>query len=132
MKLALSRKGFDSGAGDVPLRNTDRDGVLRADFLADLAPSAQIEEDRRYGPVGGRDARLSPIPRIDAKYRLWALIKAHAALLRGGAFLLVPRYLYHGITTRSPARGLRSCPSRLWRLGGIPPGRRRNHNTVAG
>ena len=89
-----------------------REGVLRTYFLADVASGTQAQVERRYGPVLGGFTRLSPIPGIDMKYALWAFIKAHAAILRGGASFGIPSYLYHGITTRLPARELRSCPTR--------------------
>jgi hypothetical protein len=93
------------------LRGAHREGVLRTDFRADVASGAQADVERRYVPVLGGLARLSPIPGIDMEYALGAFIKAHAAILRGGASLGIPSYLYHGITTRLPGRGLRSGPA---------------------
>jgi len=93
------------------LGNANRDGTLGANLLTDLAAGAEAQEERRYGPVFGRLARLSPVTGIDREHPLWALIQAIAALLRGAAFLLVPRYLHHGITTRWPVLESRSCPA---------------------
>lgn len=93
------------------LRDAHREGAFRTYFLADLASGTQAQVERRYGPVLSGFARLSSIPGIDMKYPLRAFIKALAALLRGGAFLLIPCYLYHGITTRLLGRELRSCPT---------------------